>query len=155
MSVRLRRYSPSLARLSVGSTAPPASSLARLVYVAVASILSGLAGGSVLADPPDARIAWMRQTPLVITPNTSELTIEAGIEGKVEEARFYFNQQEVPLALNDAGRAGDQLAGDGIYTLRLNAAEIRRALRPADVFRADLGVVRLYREGKPVGHDEY
>src|SRR5262249_19379809 len=98
---------------------------------------------------PEPRIAWIRQTPLVITPATTDVTIEAAIEGKFDRAQLYVRASKSLVPLNDAGHAGDQSPDDGVYSLRIDAGMIRGGMEPADVFRADVGTIRL--EGEKVG----
>src|SRR5205085_1329333 len=118
--------------------------------------VGGVGSGALALDEPEARVAWLRQTPLVVTPETAEVTIEAAIQGTFEEAKLQLaTSQQAPLSLNDAGRDGDQVAGDRIYSLRLAAARIRGAARPGGVFRADVGAIRLYRDGRLISGSQY
>src|SRR5262245_47785897 len=114
------------------------SFVVRQIARLAAILLAGMATEpNALAASPEPRIAWIRQTRLVISPAAREVTIQVAIQGKVNQAQLYATFSPSPIPFNDTGRDGDRVASDGVYSLCVDAARIRDALAPADVLRAD------------------
>ncbi|HEU4391917.1 MAG TPA: choice-of-anchor X domain-containing protein, partial [Blastocatellia bacterium] len=55
-----------------------------------------------------------------------------------------FQQPGIDLEMRDDGGGGDKVAGDGIYSLTLQASQITSGLQPRDVFRRFIGFTKVF-----------
>ncbi len=90
---------------------------------------------------------FYRFTPTVIrSTETQPVLLEASISGAPTRVALDFAPagSQALVDLLDNGANGDRRAGDGIYSVSLTAARVVQGLRADDVFRRDLGFLRIF-----------
>lgn len=78
----------------------------------------------------------------------AQMLFTAELSGSLTRAEFVLDPgqsgQGAVLAMRDDGQGGDEKAGDGIYSVRLDTAPVLAALRPEDANRAFVGYMDVY-----------
>jgi hypothetical protein len=85
-------------------------------------------------------------TPMVIPETqTANVLLEVKVEGGPPTAvKLELLSTGMEVTLRDDGSGGDKVAGDGIYTVTLKAADVLYNFTPDDVNRNFIGYLRLY-----------
>lgn len=118
--------------------------------------LSAVAWGLTMAATAQVTgVQYFWSTPEVISPTgPAELRYEVQVVGKPTRAVFEFDPgdrgQFTDIEMNDEGRGGDRVAGDGIYTAVLPTAPLLAAVRPENAHRVFMGYVNLYQGTRSV-----
>jgi hypothetical protein len=117
----------------------------RILVAGAAALTTFLLAPSAWAD---AAIAWTRTTPTVVrVDQATPVRLVVKIKDGVADAVQFTPLTGAPVALRDDGAGGDAVAGDGEWTVELDAAPLVGGLTAADVFRRFVGFADLYIDG--------
>lgn len=102
-------------------------------------------GGNLLAAAPD--VTRMSFTPAVVPEHYAQpVRFEATVTGNPAAVAFEYNVVDRPMF--DNGTNGDQIAGDGIWTILFQPGEIIGKLTAGSVFRPFIGYCKPLGGGK-------
>jgi hypothetical protein len=109
-------------------------------------LVASIAIGALVVAAPE--MVYSAFIPSVIPADAAgPVLFEARVAGSPTHVVLVLNARDGSTsnrALRDDGLAGDRTRSDGIYTLRLTAAEIVGLLKPDDVLRAEVGYLEVY-----------
>ncbi len=111
-----------------------------------------LTSASILAQGNQPSVVYTQFDPSVIrSDRQASVLFQAKIAGNPTSVVFEYNTNASPfqqpgtdIDMRDDATGGDRVAGDGVYSVTLQASQITVGLRPDDVFRRFIGFIKLF-----------